>query len=137
MDQVSIYSDGCCLGNPGVGGWGAILTCRGHERVLRGHCSEKTTNNQMELTAAIESIKALKKPCQVTIFTDSTYVMTSYTAKKPKANLQLVYTFRKAIHDGGHELNFQHVYGHTGIVNNERCDKIAKEQAMKARFTNV
>ena len=71
MDQVSIYSDGCCLGNPGIGGWGAILTCRGHELVLRGSCVEKTTNNQMELTAAIEAIKALKKPCKVTIFTDS------------------------------------------------------------------
>lgn len=135
MTKVEIYTDGSCLGNKtgSPGGWAAILVHKSKELVLRGF-DAATTNNRMELTAVIEAIKKLTRPCEVTVYTDSTYVMTSYTSSKPKKNLQLIADLKSAVSSGGHEIRFQHIYGHTGHVYNERCDRIAKEQAMKARF---
>ena len=74
MPEVEIYTDGACSGNPGAGGWGAILRCGSAEKELSGGCNP-TTNNRMELTAVIEALKALKQPCKVTLYTDSRYVM--------------------------------------------------------------
>ncbi|MDP6342905.1 MAG: ribonuclease HI, partial [Alphaproteobacteria bacterium] len=78
MDQVEIYTDGACSGNPGPGGWGALLRYGDHERELKGGESQ-TTNNRMELTAAIAALEALKRPCQVTVHTDSTYLRDGIT----------------------------------------------------------
>ena len=75
MFDVAIFTDGACAGNPGVGGYGAIISCNGKEHVIRGMSKEITTNNRMELTAVIEAIKALKKPCNVSVYTDSQYII--------------------------------------------------------------
>lgn len=132
--KVTIYTDGSCLGNTtgSPGGWAAILVYKQKEAVLRGF-NIATTNNRMELTAVIKAIEKLTKPCDVTVFTDSTYVISSYYASNPKKNLDLISDLNRVLAVGDHVLNFQHIYGHTGNVYNERCDRIAKEQAMKAR----
>lgn len=135
---VTIYTDGACIGNPGPGGWAAILTFGEIEKILRGYdCA--TTNNKMELTAVVQAVKALKKPCDVTIITDSTYVMMTnakwekWQKKSTYKNKELWDELMTAGKSGKHKISFQHVYGHTGEVMNERCDYIAKEQAKKAR----
>ena len=139
MFNVTIYTDGACSGNPGVGGYGAILTCNGKERIVRGLCSEITTNNRMELVAVIEALKALNKPCEVTVCTDSQYIcscaahdrkwLTNEQRKNNDLWLELITTGLK----GQHRIKFVKVAGHTGLVMNERCDRIAKEQCVKAR----
>ena len=139
MFNVTIYTDGACSGNPGVGGYGAILTCNGKEHIVRGRTSQVTTNNRMELTAVIEAIKALKKPCEVTVHTDSQYICTSSkhdkawfnNSKRPNRDLWL--ELISAGLKGKHKIKFVRVEGHAGIEMNERCDKIAKEQCVKAR----
>ena len=139
MYSVTIYTDGACAGNPGVGGYGAILSCNGHERIVRGLCKEITTNNRMELMAVIEAIKALKAPCDVTVHTDSEYIIKTHKHTRK----ELICESRKN-HDlwlelitvglsGHHKIKFVKVAGHAGVVQNERCDKIAKEQCVKAR----
>ena len=131
--RVTIYTDGSCLGNTtgSPGGWAAILVHPKKELVLRG-CDCSTTNNRMELTAVVEAISHLIRPCEITVYTDSTYVMSTYHGS-PKKNLDLVKRLEDTVRVGNHSLVFQHVYGHTGDVYNERCDRIAKEQAQKAR----
>lgn len=139
MYNVTIYTDGACSGNPGVGGYGAILTCNGHERIVRGCCKDITTNNRMELKAVIEAVKALNKPCQITVHTDSQYICHASThdrewltsEKRPNRDLwlELITVGLK----GQHKIKFVKVAGHAGIVMNERCDRIAKEQCVKAR----
>lgn len=135
--HVKIYTDGACSGNPGPGGWGAILRYGEHEKELSGGDSQ-TTNNRMELTAVIKSLDALKEPCTVTLTTDSQYVVNSVTkgwvygwAKKnwikeknkpvPNAELwqQLLPLLKK------HEVEFVWVRGHNGHPENERCDELA------------
>lgn len=132
--EVTIYTDGSCLGNitGSPGGWAAILVYKQNERELGGF-DAATTNNRMELTAVIKAIEKLTKPCKVTVVTDSTYVISSYYASNPKKNLDLIRDLNKALVAGDHELKFQHIYGHSGNKYNERCNKIAKEQAVKAR----
>jgi len=141
--SVVIYTDGACKGNPGPGGWGAWLRSGGHERELFGGEAE-TTNNRMELTAVIEALRALKRPCEVALYTDSQYVRRGISewiqswkrngwltsAKKPVANADL---WRALDEEAArHEIQWHWVKGHSGDVGNERADTLANAGA--ARF---
>ena len=137
MRHVDIYTDGACRGNPGVGGWGAILVYRGIEKELSG--GEKlTTNNRMELLAVISALSALKEPCEVTLTSDSKYVTdainkgwaVSWRAKgwkkadkSPVLNVELWQKIDELL--GVHKVTFVWVHGHTGHPYNERCDALA------------
>jgi len=140
MRELTVYTDGSCKGNPGPGGWGAILTYGDREKIIRGG-KTNTTNNIMELTAVIETVKWLnenyKRPCHITFVSDSRYVMMTkekwakWKKRKEIPNLELWETLISEGNKGKHLLSFQHVKGHTGEVMNERCDYIAREQASK------
>jgi ribonuclease HI len=133
---VEIYSDGACRGNPGPGGWGVLLRTQGHEKELYGGEAE-TTNNRMELMAAISGLEALKRPCTVVITTDSQYVMKGITewmatwkrrgwktsANKPVKNVDLWQRLDSAL--APHEVQWHWVRGHTGHPENERADALA------------
>ena len=136
MKQIRAFTDGACSGNPGPGGWGAVLQFGDHERELHGG-APNTTNNRMELTAAIEALKALSEPCQVTLTTDSTYVKDGITqwlanwkrngwktaAKKPVKNQDL---WQALDHESArHEIDWCWVKGHSGHPENERADRLA------------
>lgn len=137
MKHVDIYTDGACSGNPGPGGYGAVLVYNGKEKELCGGDSQ-TTNNRMELTAVIEALRALKEPCSVTLTTDSKYVSDgitlgwakSWKAKgwrkadgKPALNPELWETLLELLEK--HEVEFVWVKGHAGHPYNERCDALA------------
>jgi ribonuclease HI len=136
MKQVNIYTDGACKGNPGVGGWGALLRHGSIEKEMYGG-AEHTTNNRMELLAVIESLKALKTRCQVAVYTDSVYVQKGVTEwlinwkkrgwktadKKPVKNDDLWRELDSLL--GNHELSWHWVKGHAGHVENERADELA------------
>ena len=138
--NVRLYTDGACLGNPGPGGWAAILKWNGHEKELSGGLAH-TTNNQMELQAAISGLKALTRPVDVTITTDSKYVMNGITswlagwkrngwktaAKKPVANQELWQALDAACQR--HRVHWEWVKGHAGHPENERCDTLARAEA--------
>ena len=141
MKKVDIYTDGSCLGNPGPGGWGAILRYGERERELSGAQAE-TTNNRMEIMAVIMALEALKEPCAVDIYTDSQYVRKAITdgwlanwqrngwrtaAKKPVKNLDLWQRLLPLLN--AHSLNFHWIRGHDGHPENERCDALARAQA--------
>lgn len=145
MIHVDIYTDGSCLGNPGAGGWGAVLVCNGVEKTLSGGEAD-TTNNRMELTAAIEALRALKKPCEVTLTTDSKYLCDglskgwarSWKARgwkksdnKPALNPDLWDVLLTLTEK--HEMTYVWVKGHAGHPYNERCDEMA--QARAAEFS--
>ncbi len=143
MYQVKIYTDGACSNNGAknaVGGYGAILIYKGIERIVRGN-AVGTTNNRMELTAVIEAVKALKKPCQIQVVTDSQYVINGVKArktwlqKKSLPNRDLWIQLFEAQQTGKHSIKFMHVKGHSGEIFNERCDKIAREQIRKVMHT--
>lgn len=133
---VDIYTDGACSGNPGPGGWGALLRYNDHERELTGGELE-TTNNRMEMTAAIEALESLKRPAHVNIHTDSTYLRDGITkwihnwkangwrtaAKKPVKNVDLWQRLEEAIEP--HEVHWHWVKGHAGHPENERADDLA------------
>lgn len=133
---VVIHTDGACRGNPGPGGWGAILEHQSRERELYGYEPE-TTNNRMELMAVIQALEALKRPCKVRAITDSQYVMKGVTewmpgwkkrgwrtaARKPVANRDLWERLDAAIQR--HEIEWEWVRGHTGQAGNERADQLA------------
>ena len=135
---VIIYTDGACSGNPGPGGWGSVLMYRGHRRELSGG-DISTTNNRMELMAVIRALEALKRPCNITIHTDSTYVMKGMTewlpqwkqrnwltaAKKPVKNVELWQRMEKAI--DSHKVDWKWVKGHSGVPENERADELARQ----------
>ncbi|MEL6504088.1 MAG: ribonuclease HI [Pseudomonadota bacterium] len=137
MKSVSIWTDGACSGNPGPGGWGALLRFGEHERELKGG-EAKTTNNRMELIAAIEALNALKQPCEVALYTDSQYVkggMTGWifgwkkngwktSAKKPVKNAELWQALDEAV--ARHKIQWHWVKGHAGHVENERADELAR-----------
>lgn len=140
MKKVLIYTDGSCLGNPGPGGWGAVLMYQEHQTLLSGG-ELKTTNNRMELLAAIEAIHHLKEPCQIDLFTDSIYVQRGMTEwihgwrknewrnsqKKPIKNVDL---WQKLNHSVSiHQINWYWVKGHSGNPFNELADKLATEAA--------
>jgi ribonuclease HI len=144
MKHVEIFTDGACKGNPGPGGWGAILRMGHHEKELSGSDPE-TTNNRMELSGAIEALKALKQPCQVTLHTDSRYVIDGITgwvfgwqrngwknaAKKPVANADLWQDLIAAVRP--HKIEWVWVKGHDGHPENERADQLASNAALAAR----
>lgn len=136
MDEVEIYTDGACSGNPGPGGWGAILRAKGTEKELSG--SEKdTTNNRMEMMAVIAALEAITRPCSITITTDSQYVMKGMTewlagwkaknwhtaSKKPVKNADLWKRMEAAAVQ--HTLQWEWVRGHQGHPENERADQLA------------
>ena len=141
--QVEIFTDGACKGNPGAGGWGAILRSGGHEKELSGG-ERVTTNNRMELTAAIRALAALTAPCQVTLYTDSRYVIDGITkwvfgwqkngwrnaAKKPVLNEDLWRALIAAA--APHAIDWQWVKGHAGHPENERADRLASDAAVAA-----
>lgn len=148
MPDIEIYTDGACSGNPGAGGWGAILRYGNVEKELSGGDSE-TTNNRMELTAVIEALKALKKPCNITLYTDSRYVMDGVnqwlpnwkrngwrTANKktPVKNIDLWQNLES--HLEKHQIKWIWVKGHNGHPENERVDKLARDQA-KAHIPEI
>lgn len=139
MKTVEIYTDGACSGNPGPGGWGVVLRCGSAEKELSGG-EENTTNNRMELTAAIEGLSALKEPCKVLLTTDSKYVSDGITKgwaeswrkngwrkadKKPALNPDLWERLLELVKIHDVEINW--VKGHAGHTENERCDKLAVE----------
>lgn len=134
---VEIFTDGACSGNPGPGGWGAILRYGDKERELSGG-EKDTTNNRMELMAAIIALETLKEPCEVSLTTDSKYVMDGITKwifgwkkknwkkadNKPVLNADLWQ--RLDIANARHKVNWKWVKGHAGHVENERCDELAR-----------
>jgi ribonuclease HI len=142
-DVVDAFTDGACSGNPGPGGWGAILRWRGHERELSG-ADPKTTNNRMELMAAIQALEALKRPARVRMHTDSTYVKDGITKwlpswkrrgwktadKKPVKNVELWQRLEAAA--APHEVTWHWVRGHAGHPENERADALAREAIANA-----
>jgi ribonuclease HI len=127
LAQVSLFVDGSCLGNPGPGGWAAILRCGEHERELVGG-ADQTTNNRMELTAVIEGLKALKRRCQVMVVTDSQYMAALLNNGKARANLDLVQQLRQLVEQ--HVVTVEQVRGHSGHPLNDRCDRLAQTQAV-------
>lgn len=142
--RVQIYTDGACSGNPGPGGWGALLRLGGHEKELAG--SERdTTNNRMEMMAVISALEALKRPCVVEIYTDSKYVMDGATqwlagwkkrgwknaGREPVKNTPLWQRLDGLLQQ--HEIHWHWVKGHAGHVENERVDALAREQIDKLR----
>ncbi len=143
MKNVTIYTDGACSGNPGPGGWGAILDYKGKRKELCGG-EAQTTNNRMELTAVIEALSALKEPCRVTVITDSKYVSDGITLgwaagwkknnwrkkdKKPALNPELWDSLLLLCEK--HVVSFNWIKGHAGHPENERCDEMAVEQSLK------
>ncbi|HUK08183.1 MAG TPA: ribonuclease HI [Stellaceae bacterium] len=143
-ETVDIFTDGACSGNPGPGGWGAVLRFRGVERELSGYAAE-TTNNRMELMAAISTLEALKRPCRVRLHTDSRYVMDGVTRwlpdwkrrqwrtadKKPVKNVDLWQRLEAALER--HEVQWAWVRGHAGHPENERADGLARAAIAAAR----
>ena len=141
-DVVEIFTDGACSGNPGPGGWAAILRFRGEQKELTGG-ERETTNNRMEMMAAIAALEALKRPTQIEITTDSTYVKDGITrwihgwkkngwktsAKKPVKNQDLWQRLDQAL--APHEVEWHWVRGHDGHPENERADALARQAAAR------
>ena len=145
--HVVIYTDGACSGNPGPGGWAALLRYGRHEKLLTGAAS-RTTNNRMELRAAVEALRALKRPCKVDVYTDSQYLRQGITewlpqwqargwrtaSKKPVKNQDLWRALVEEVKK--HEVTWHWVEGHAGNPDNERVDRAARkalrEQAASA-----
>ncbi|MBR5572292.1 MAG: ribonuclease HI [Oscillospiraceae bacterium] len=143
MKTVTIYTDGACSGNPGPGGWGAILEWNGVEKELRGG-ENPTTNNRMELTAVIVALEALKENCIVELYSDSKYVIDALTKgwldswrkngwkksdKKPVLNIDLWERLLPQL--ARHEMHYHWVKGHAENEKNNRCDKMAVEESKK------
>ncbi len=138
MKKIEIFTDGACSGNPGPGGWGAILRYGGHEKEIHGGHRD-TTNNKMELQAVIEALNLLKEPCDVTIYTDSKYVMDGAlqwmdnwkkrgwktSNKKDVKNSGLWQALDEAL--ARHTVSWQWVKGHSGHPENERADALARK----------
>ena len=138
--NVTLHTDGACLGNPGPGGWAAILQWGGHESVLSGGLAD-TTNNQMELMAVIMGLEALKRPVSITVVSDSRYVLNGIQSwiagwkrngwknakKQPVANQELWQRLDAATQS--HQIDWQWIKGHAGHPLNERCDQLASAEA--------
>lgn len=138
LKHITIHTDGACKGNPGPGGWGAVLQFNGHTRELKGG-ERQTTNNRMELTAAIRALEALREPCAVTLYTDSVYVMQGLTQwlpgwkargwrtadRKPVKNQDLWQALDAAA--ARHRIDWRWVKGHSGDPGNEAADRLANE----------
>lgn len=144
-DLIEIYTDGACLGNPGRGGFGAILLYKGHRKEVSGH-EPLTTNNRMEMRAVIEALRVLKKPSEIKIYIDSKYVMDGITKwifgwkkngwraadKKPVKNVDLWQDLDKEV--AKHQINWTWVKGHSGNHYNEEVDQIARMAAEKNKI---
>ena len=138
MQEVEIFTDGACKGNPGPGGWGVVLRYKGQTKTLKG-AEADTTNNRMELTAALEGLKSLKRPCKVALTTDSEYVRKGITewihgwkqkgwrtaSKQPVKNADLWQALDEAARQ--HQVEWHWVKGHSGHPENELCDQLANE----------
>jgi ribonuclease HI len=138
MSGVVIYTDGACKGNPGPGGWGALLQAGGTEKELFGG-EPLTTNNRMELMAVIQALTALKRPCEVNLYLDSEYVRKGITewihgwkakgwrtaSKQPVKNVELWQQLDVLVHQAGHRISWHWVKGHAGDIGNERADALA------------
>lgn len=136
--EVEVFCDGACSGNPGPGGWGSILRYQGHEKELSGG-EPATTNNRMELTAAISALESLKRPCAVVVTTDSQYLVKGITEwlpgwvkkgwlnskREPVLNRDLWERLLTAV--SPHQVRWVWVRGHDGHLENERCDQLARE----------
>lgn len=145
MNEVQIYTDGACKGNPGPGGWGAWLKSGATEKELFGG-ELNTTNNRMELKAVIEGLGALKRPCKVVLYLDSQYVRMGITewvrgwkakgwltsTKQPVKNVELWKELDKLVSEGGHQIEWRWVRGHSGDVGNERADMLANKGVERA-----
>jgi ribonuclease HI len=143
--HVVIYTDGACKGNPGPGGWGAMLTSGGTVKELFGG-EMGTTNNRMEMTAVIEALAALKRPCRVTLYLDSEYVRKGITewiggwkargwrtaAKQPVKNVDLWQKLDALVTGSGHTIEWRWVKGHAGDPGNERADALANKGVVLA-----
>ncbi|MHB1200681.1 MAG: ribonuclease HI [Polaromonas sp.] len=143
--HVVIYTDGACKGNPGPGGWGALLTMGGAEKEMFGG-ELGTTNNRMEMTAVIEALTTLKRPCHVTLYLDSEYVRKGMTewihgwkargwrtaAKAPVKNVDLWQRLDALVAASGHKIDWRWVKGHAGDPGNERADALANRGVEKA-----
>lgn len=141
--QIAVFTDGACSGNPGPGGWGAVLRFKEFEKELSGG-EAQTTNNRMELTACIKALEALKEPCKVTLTTDSQYIVNSVTKgwaeswqkngwrkadKKPALNSDLWERLLGLL--SLHDVEFVWIKGHAGHPENERCDELAVKESKK------
>jgi len=143
LKKVEIFTDGACKGNPGPGGWGALLRMGKHEKELVGSAPD-TTNNRMEMTAVIEALNALIEPCAITLHTDSRYVIDGMTkwidgwqkkgwinaSKQPVRNADLWHEMIAAA--ARHKIHWEWVRGHNGHPENERVDKLASDAAIVA-----
>jgi ribonuclease HI len=144
VTRVDIYTDGACSGNPGPGGWGALLVAKGHEKELWGGVAA-TTNNRMELMAAIAALEALTRPSEVHLHTDSMYLRDGITRyihkwktngwktadKKPVKNIDLWQRLEAALER--HQVHWHWVRGHSGHAENERADALARQGVVEAR----
>ena len=137
MKAIEIYTDGACSGNPGPGGWGVVLLYQGNKKELSGYQPE-TTNNRMELFAAIQGLAALREPCEVTLYSDSSYLINAFekhwldnwqrngwktSSKSPVANQDLWKLL--LLHVKNHRVRFVKVKGHSDNAYNNRCDEMA------------
>ncbi|KAF1020455.1 MAG: Ribonuclease HI [Paracidovorax wautersii] len=146
MNHVEIYTDGACKGNPGPGGWGALLLSGSAEKELFGG-EANTTNNRMELRAVIEALSALKRPCRITLHLDSEYVRKGITEwihgwksrgwltadKKPVKNAELWRQLDAVLAQSGHDIEWRWVKGHAGNPGNERADGLANKGVEQVR----
>lgn len=143
MKKIEVFTDGACKGNPGPGGWGVLLRMGSHEKEMSGG-EAQTTNNRMEMIAAIKALNALTEPCDVTLYTDSRYVIDGITkwvhgwkkkgwinsSKQPVRNADLWHDLIEAA--ARHQIQWEWVRGHNGHVENERVDKLASDAASAA-----
>jgi len=142
--RISIYTDGACSGNPGVGGWAALLMYGDNKKEISGS-ADYTTNNRMELMAVIEALKIVKEPCTIIVYSDSTYVCNAFIMKwidiwstngwktasgKPVENIDLWEDL--LIHMRPHDISFEKVRGHADNPYNNRCDRLARAAAKSA-----
>ena len=145
MNPIEIYTDGACKGNPGPGGWGVLLKHGAIEKELFGG-EPSTTNNRMEMMAVIQALTALKKPCDVTLYLDSQYVLKGITewipgwkakgwrtaSKQPVKNVDLWQQLDSLVQESGHRIDWRWVRGHNGDPGNERADALANQGVERA-----
>ena len=146
LNRIEMFTDGACKGNPGPGGWGVLLRAPGHEKDLFGG-EAHTTNNRMELTAVIEGLTALKRPCEVDLYLDSQYVRQGITewiagwkakgwrtsTKQPVKNVDLWQRLDALVSSAGHVIRWHWVRGHAGHEGNERADALANRGVASLR----
>jgi len=145
VNPIEIYTDGACKGNPGPGGWGVLLKHGTNEKELFGG-EPSTTNNRMEMMAVIQALTALKKPCDITLFLDSQYVLKGITewipgwkakgwrtaSKQPVKNVDLWQQLDQLVQESGHRIDWRWVRGHNGDPGNERADALANQGVEQA-----